>query len=86
MMKKFALFLIRCYQSAISPLFPPCCRYAPTCSEYALEAIQRFGFWRGGYLALRRILKCHPLGGSGYDPVPESLYSESSYGTKKQQQ
>ena len=58
------------YRAAISPFFPPCCRFTPTCSAYALEALRKHGPLRGGYLALRRILRCNPWGGSGYDPVP----------------
>lgn len=61
---------IRFYQLAISPLLPPACRFTPTCSQYAIEAIQRHGPLRGLWLAIRRILRCHPWGGSGYDPVP----------------
>lgn len=61
---------IRLYQRYISPLTPPACRYTPTCSQYAVEAIQLHGPLRGSWLALRRILRCHPWGGSGYDPVP----------------
>jgi hypothetical protein len=64
--------LIRLYQFVISPLFPATCRYAPSCSEYAIEAISKFGAIKGGGLALRRILHCHPWGGSGYDPVPNT--------------
>ncbi len=62
--------LIRFYQLSISPLFPPTCRYTPTCSAYSLEAIRKHGPLKGGWLALKRILSCHPWGGHGYDPVP----------------
>lgn len=62
--------LIRFYQTAISPLTPPACRFTPTCSQYALEAIKKYGQVKGGWLALKRILRCNPWGGSGYDPVP----------------
>lgn len=58
------------YRTAISPYTPPSCRFTPTCSEYALEAIRKHGPIKGIWLAIRRILKCHPWGGSGYDPVP----------------
>ena len=58
------------YKYCISPLTPASCRFAPTCSEYALQAIKKYGPFKGGYLAARRILRCHPWGGSGYDPVP----------------
>lgn len=64
------IFPITIYQKFISPLTPPSCRYTPTCSQYAIEALKRHGPLRGGYLALRRILSCHPWGGHGYDPVP----------------
>lgn len=64
------LLLIRFYQLGISPFMPMSCRYLPTCSEYAREAIQRHGPLYGSWLALRRISRCHPLGGHGYDPVP----------------
>lgn len=64
------LGLIRFYQRAISPYFPPCCRYMPTCSQYALEAVKKYGPFKGGYLALRRILRCNPFHPGGYDPVP----------------
>lgn len=72
-MKQIALLLIRFYQRCISPLFPAKCRFYPTCSAYAFTAIERFGFFRGGWLALRRILKCHPFHPGGFDPVPETL-------------
>lgn len=61
---------IRLYQLCISPLLPSSCRFTPTCSQYAIEAIRRHGPLRGLWLAMRRILRCHPCGGSGYDPVP----------------
>ncbi len=64
------LTLIAFYRSFISPLTPPACRFTPTCSQYAQEAIRKYGPFRGGWLALKRILRCHPFGGSGYDPVP----------------
>ena len=67
-----AAALIQVYRFGISPLLPPRCRFAPTCSEYALHAVREHGAARGLRLALRRILKCHPWGGSGYDPVPPS--------------
>ncbi len=63
--------LIRCYQLILSPWLGANCRFDPTCSDYADAAIARFGIGRGGWLALRRVLRCHPFGGQGYDPVPE---------------
>jgi putative membrane protein insertion efficiency factor len=63
------LLLITGYRCLISPLFPPCCRYTPTCSEYAVEAVSRYGAIRGMWLAVRRILRCHPFVRGGYDPV-----------------
>ena len=63
--------LIRLYQYALSPVLPRNCRFHPTCSAYAIDALARHGVARGGWLALRRILRCHPWGGQGYDPVPE---------------
>lgn len=64
------LFLIKIYQLFISPLTPATCRFQPTCSSYAKEALQTHGLFKGGWLALKRIFSCHPWGGSGYDPVP----------------
>lgn len=64
------LALIAFYRTCISSLTPPACRYTPTCSQYAQEAIRKYGPFKGGWLALKRILRCHPWGGSGYDPVP----------------
>ena len=73
-LKKILIFplvvLIKFYQFCISPFTPPSCRFTPTCSQYALEALRKHGLFKGGWLALRRILRCHPWGGSGYDPVP----------------
>lgn len=69
-MKKILLWLIKAYQRFISPLFPPSCRFQPTCSQYALEAIAQYGTFRGGWLAVRRILRCHPFHPGGYDPIP----------------
>jgi len=65
-----ARVMIRGYQRVISPLFPPSCRFTPTCSNYALDAIERHGLARGGWLALKRIGRCHPWNPGGYDPVP----------------
>ncbi len=64
---------IRFYRLVVSPLIGSNCRFQPTCSEYAIEALKSHGAFRGGWLAARRIAKCHPLGGSGYDPVPGKL-------------
>jgi putative membrane protein insertion efficiency factor len=69
-MKPILLALIRGYRAVISPLLPPTCRYTPTCSQYALTAVERFGALKGSWLALRRVLRCHPFHPGGYDPVP----------------
>ena len=69
-MVRLLILPILFYRRFISPLFPPCCRFTPTCSAYAIEALQKHGTLKGSWLALRRILRCHPWGGSGYDPVP----------------
>ena len=69
-MKKFLLVCIQFYRRRISPLFPPCCRYRPTCSEYAVQAIQKYGALKGTGLAIWRILRCNPFCKGGYDPVP----------------
>ena len=65
-----ALRLLRWYKTAVSPMLPPACRYTPTCSEYATEAIERYGLLRGGFISTRRLLSCHPFARGGYDPVP----------------
>lgn len=70
MIKKILILLIKGYRAFISPLFPPSCRFNPTCSQYGIEAIERFGAVKGGYLAIKRILRCHPFHPGGYDPVP----------------
>lgn len=68
-MKTALLFTIRFYRKFLSPLKPPTCRFVPTCSEYAIEAIEKHGPWTGLKMAIRRVLRCHPFGASGYDPV-----------------
>ena len=68
-LQKAVCALIRFYQLAVSPHFPPSCRYYPSCSAYALEAVRKYGAIRGSYMAIRRILRCHPLSRGGYDPV-----------------
>lgn len=61
--------LIKFYQLLISPILPNACRYTPTCSEYGMQAIKKYGAWKGGWMALKRISRCHPWGGSGHDPL-----------------
>ena len=68
-MKKFVIFLIEVYRKCISPYKAPCCRFVPTCSEYAVLAVQKYGVGKGLLLAGRRLLKCHPFHAGGYDPV-----------------
>lgn len=68
-MRKLFILLIRFYQLAISPYLGPCCRYTPTCSAYAIEAIAKYGVFKGGWLAVKRISRCHPWHEGGYDPV-----------------
>jgi len=65
------LACLRLYKALVSPLLPPACRFTPTCSEYAYEAVARHGVLRGGWLATKRVLRCHPLAKGGHDPVPE---------------
>jgi putative membrane protein insertion efficiency factor len=71
MLKWVLLKLIRGYQAVFSPIMPPMCRYEPSCSKYAYEAVDRHGAIRGGWLAMRRLVRCTPWGGKGYDPVPD---------------
>ena len=67
--KAMVLFLLRAYKWVLSPLLPPSCRYLPTCSEYAMEAVERYGALRGGWMAAGRVLRCHPFVRGGFDPV-----------------
>lgn len=69
MVKKAIIYLIRFYQVRISPLKKPSCRFYPTCSQYAIDAVTKYGAWKGSILAVRRLLKCHPFHPGGYDPV-----------------
>jgi putative membrane protein insertion efficiency factor len=71
-MKRILLFWIRAYQAGLSPILPASCRYTPSCSEYARQAIERHGAGRGTWLAMMRLGRCHPFGGRGYDPVPDA--------------
>jgi len=64
------ILLIKIYQLFVSPLFPSSCRYTPTCSHYTAEALKKYGLFKGGWFGIKRILRCHPWGGNGYDPVP----------------
>ncbi|WP_407269830.1 membrane protein insertion efficiency factor YidD [Radiobacillus sp. PE A8.2] len=70
-MKHLFILIIKFYQKAISPFTPPSCRFLPTCSQYGIEAYQRFGALKGTYLTVKRVLKCHPFHRGGFDPVPE---------------
>ncbi len=70
MIKKIFIGLIRIYQKYISPLKPPSCRFYPTCSSYGIEAVEKYGVIRGGFMTLKRISRCHPFNEGGYDPVP----------------
>jgi len=77
--KLVVLQLLRAYKWAISPLFLPACRYVPTCSEYAMEAVERYGVLRGGFMAFTRLLRCHPFAHGGYDPVMKAGAAESTW-------
>ena len=70
MIRRVLILLVRAWQIGPSAVMPPTCRFAPSCSAYAIEALERHGAFRGGWLTLKRLLRCHPWGGSGYDPVP----------------
>jgi putative membrane protein insertion efficiency factor len=82
-MRKALLFLLRGYKWAISPLLPPACRYVPTCSEYAMEALERYGVLRGGVMAVWRVLRCHPLARGGFDPVVSEARNYEAGSTRK---
>lgn len=69
-MNKILILIVKFYQYAISPLLPMACRFTPTCSQYMIDALRKYGVIKGTYLGTKRICKCHPWGGSGYDPVP----------------
>ncbi len=69
-MRQLALFVIRLYQRTLSRILPPSCRFEPSCSDYGLQAIERYGLRRGGWLTIKRISRCHPLNPGGFDPVP----------------
>jgi putative membrane protein insertion efficiency factor len=70
MIKALLIAMVRVYRRVLSPILPPACRFTPTCSTYAIEALSRHGAWRGTWLSVRRLCRCHPFGGHGYDPVP----------------
>ena len=80
------LLLLRGYKWAISPMFLPACRYVPTCSEYAIEAVERYGAVRGGFMGLRRLMRCHPFAQGGYDPVVKSLNYEGPHFSQKRRE
>ncbi|MCF0205789.1 MAG: membrane protein insertion efficiency factor YidD [Bacteroidales bacterium] len=90
MLRKILIFPfvigIKFYKKCISPLFPPVCRYTPTCSTYGLEAFQKHGVLKGFFLTARRILSCNPYGGSGYDPVPDECSWKYVFGKREKKQ
>jgi putative membrane protein insertion efficiency factor len=77
-MKKALIILIRIYQRCWSSWHPPVCRFSPSCSEYAIEALERYGLWRGLFYSLLRLLRCQPFSRGGYDPLPEKLLAKTS--------
>lgn len=83
MLKKIAILLIKFYKYFISPVLPHSCRFYPTCSTYTLIAIERYGFLRGGFLGIKRILRCHPFNPGGYDPVPTCEEMKKSKNRRK---
>ncbi len=85
LMARIASLPVYFYRYLISPLIPPRCRYQPTCSEYALIALQKYGALKGGWLALQRIARCHPWGGSGYDPVPGQVNCDHNHENRHKQ-
>jgi len=82
--KQLCIFLIRSYQLLLSPLFPPNCRFRPTCSQYAIDAITMHGVGRGLWLSLRRLLRCHPFCQGGHDPVPPAVLASKQAATRNQ--
>ncbi|RLC64995.1 MAG: membrane protein insertion efficiency factor YidD [Chloroflexi bacterium] len=70
-MRVVLLGMLRLYQMTLSRVLPPSCRFEPSCSQYSYEAIARYGVWRGGWLSVKRLIRCHPLNPGGYDPVPD---------------
>ena len=81
-LSNFCIFFVRIYQLCLSPFKAPCCRFHPTCSQYAKEALEKHSFFKAFALILKRILRCHPWGGSGYDPVPPVKMKERNKNEK----
>jgi uncharacterized protein len=79
-MKHFFILLLKFYRYGISPYFPDACRFTPTCSQYGMEALHKYGVLKGGWMTIRRMSKCHPWGGSGYDPVAPQPPKEEKQG------
>ena len=82
-MKYVFIFFVKCYKKLISPLLPKTCRFTPTCSSYAIEALQIHGVFKGLYLSIKRILRCNPFCSGGYDPVPPKISKKESRGKSK---